>query len=57
MVDTGIGVDGPETVFSVSVIPYYGGIPFWPLVDGVWQRTEVTLNTLTWSRIGIPQQP
>ena len=57
VVDTGIGVDGPETVFSVSVIPYYGGIPFWPLVDGVWQRTEVTLNTLTWTRIGIPLQP
>ena len=44
VVDTGIGGDGPATVFSLYLTPYYEGIPLWPKVNGVWQWTEVTLN-------------
>ncbi|MDE0002398.1 MAG: hypothetical protein OXQ29_06865 [Rhodospirillaceae bacterium] len=44
VVDTGIGADGPTTVFSVMLVPYYVNIPLWPHDDGVMRRTEVTLN-------------
>ena len=44
VVDTGIGGDGPKTVYSLMLVPYYNNFPFWPLVDGVWQTTKVTLN-------------
>ncbi len=44
VVDTGIGGDGAKTVYSLMLVPYYDNFPFWPLVDGVLQRTEVTLN-------------
>ncbi len=44
VVDTGIGGDGPKTVYSVALVPYYHGLPLWPQEDGVWRRTEVTLN-------------
>ncbi|MDE0005661.1 MAG: hypothetical protein OXQ29_23465 [Rhodospirillaceae bacterium] len=45
VVDTGIGGDGPTTVFLVTLVPYYESAPMYPTDDeGVWRRTEVTLN-------------
>ena len=45
VVDTGIGGDGPTTVYSVSVAPYYDGSPMWPVNDDkTWRWTKVTLN-------------
>ncbi|MDE0005660.1 MAG: hypothetical protein OXQ29_23460 [Rhodospirillaceae bacterium] len=49
VVDTGIGGDGPTTVFSVTLVPYYrtyyGSTPLFPVNDeGVWRWTQVTLN-------------
>ncbi|MCY4382371.1 MAG: hypothetical protein OXE44_04400 [Nitrospinae bacterium] len=45
VVDTGIGGDGPKTVYSLTVIPYYYGLPLFPEdVNGSMPMTEVTLN-------------
>ena len=45
VVDTGIGGDGPKTVYSVILVPHYNGLPLWPLDEnGNSRRTEVTLN-------------
>ncbi len=41
VVDTGIGGDGAKTVYSLTIIPYYNGVPLFP-AKREW--TEVTLN-------------
>ncbi|MDE0005662.1 MAG: hypothetical protein OXQ29_23470 [Rhodospirillaceae bacterium] len=44
VVDTGIGGDGPTTVFSVTVYSYYGHNAYLPRENGAIRRTQVTLN-------------
>ena len=45
VVDTGIGGDGPETVYSLILVPYYLGIPSLPKDENEnLLMTEVTLN-------------
>ncbi|MDE0005667.1 MAG: hypothetical protein OXQ29_23495 [Rhodospirillaceae bacterium] len=47
VVDTGIGADGPTTVFGVILVPYYWNNPMWPEKDGIRVSTNVTLNATT----------
>ncbi|MDE0002396.1 MAG: hypothetical protein OXQ29_06855 [Rhodospirillaceae bacterium] len=45
LIDTGIGGDGPTTVYSVLLLTYYNGNLMLPLLeDRSIQRVEVTLN-------------
>ncbi|MDE0002395.1 MAG: hypothetical protein OXQ29_06850 [Rhodospirillaceae bacterium] len=45
VVDTGIGADGPATVYSLMLFSYYSGALMLPKQeDGTFQRVEVTLN-------------
>ncbi|MCY4382608.1 MAG: hypothetical protein OXE44_05595 [Nitrospinae bacterium] len=45
VVDTGIGGDGPKTVYSLVPVPYYYGLPTFPADEnGNQLTTEVTLN-------------
>ena len=53
VVDTGIGGDGPKTVYSVSVAPYYNGLPMWPVNDDkTWRRTEGHAERIGLKRAG-----
>lgn len=44
VVDTGIGADGPNTVYSLVLLSYYNNKVLYPVNDGAVQRVQVTLN-------------